>query len=480
MSGVTETPTKVNSGTHVGGTARKAGPVTVNLQTALRQARILFDEGKFDEAAKVAVAILTQRPGTPAAVHIVAAVAEKKGKPQRAIDVLRSSLTGRKTDALAQVSLCRLYRAQGMITEAVGAGDAALAHGALEVLPDLGDALALLGQTDRALEMFERAVALQPDVARIHLSLSHALLMKGDYKAGWTEYEWRYRLKATEKLLPKFKQPSWNGMQLSQSTLLVICEQGYGDCFQFARYLKLAMARVKNLVVGASTELKPLMERIVGPGKVFDRWQDLPPFDFQVTLSSMPFVFGTTLLNIPAKVPYLQPDPAKVEAWKIRLAPFVQGRKTVGLVWHGRPTNAINDIRSVPLGVLTPLLESDEYSVVSLQVGAGSEQLARHPAKSRVFNAAPLIKDFDDTAALMSVLDRIVTIETASAHLAGALGRRALVMLPAVADWRWLEKRNDSPWYPTLELIRPLPGATANATRWDSVVAQVLERLRKN
>ena len=328
--------------------------------------------------------------------------------------------------------------------------------------------------------MFERAVALQPDVARIHLSLSHALLMKGDYKAGWSEYEWRYRLKATEKLLPKFKQPSWNGMQLSQSTLLVICEQGYGDCFQFARYLKLAMARVKNLVVGASTGLKPLMERIVGPGKVFDRWQDLPPFDYQVTLSSMPFVFGTTLMNIPAKVPYLQPDPAKVEAWKIRLAPFVQGRKTVGLVWHGRPTNAINDIRSVPLGVLTPLLEADEYSVVSLQVGAGSEQLARHPAKSRVFNAAPLIKDFDDTAALMSVLDRIVTIETASAHLAGALGRRALVMLPAVADWRWLEKRNDSPWYPTLELIRPLPGATPNATRWDSVVAQVLERLKKN
>jgi tetratricopeptide (TPR) repeat protein len=454
--------------------------VTVNLQTALRQARSLFEEGKLDDAAKIAVAILTKRPGTPAAVHIVAAVAEKKGKPQRAIDVLRSSLTGRETDALAQVSLCRLYRGQAMISESVAAGEAALGHGALEVLPDLGDALALLGENDRALEMFERAIALQPDLARARLSLSHSLLIKGDYKAGFAEYEWRYRLKATEKLLPKFKQPTWNGMQLTRSTLLVICEQGYGDCFQYARYLKLAMARVKDLVVGASSELKPLIERIVGKGKVFDKWQDLPPFEYQITLSSMPHVFGTTLTTIPAKVPYLQPDPAKVEAWKIRLAPFIQGRETVGLVWHGRPTNAINDIRSVPLGVLTPLLEADEYAIVSLQVGAGSEQLQRHPGKSRIFNAAPLIKDFDDTAALMAVLDRVVTIETASAHLAGALGRRALVMLPAVADWRWLEKRSDSPWYPTLELIRPLPGATPNATRWDSVVAQVLERLKKS
>ncbi|MDZ4740386.1 MAG: glycosyltransferase, partial [Alphaproteobacteria bacterium] len=332
---------------------------------------------------------------------------------------------------------------------------------------------------DRALEMFERAVALQPELPRAHLSMAHALLMKGDYHAGWVEYEWRYQLKSTRDLLPKFKQPMWNGMELKASTLLVICEQGYGDCFQYARYLKLAKGRVKNLIVGASTELKPLIERIVGPGRVYDRWEKLPPFHYQITLSSMPFVFGTTVADIPAEVPYLKVDPVKVEAWRVRLAPFAQERKTVGLVWHGRPTNAINAVRSVPLGVLTPILESDDYAVVSLQVGAGSEQLAQHPGKSRVFNAAPLIKDFDDTAALMSLLDRVVTIETASAHLAGALGRRTLVMLPKVADWRWLEGRSDSPWYPTLELIRPQDGGPESATRWDSVVGQVLDRLAK-
>ncbi|MEQ1756007.1 MAG: tetratricopeptide repeat-containing glycosyltransferase family protein [Micropepsaceae bacterium] len=479
MTGVAGTTVKANAGTQAGANTRKGQPVTLNLQTALKQARACFEQGKFDDAAKIAVAILTKRPGTPVAVQIVAAVAEKKGKPDRAIEILRSSLTGRKTDAMAQMSLCRLYRVKGMIPEAVAAGEAALSHGASEILTDLGDALVLQGDNERALGMFERAVSSQPDLARAHLSLAHALLMKGDYRSGWSEYEWRYKLKSTEKLLPKFKHAVWNGMELKASTLLIVCEQGYGDCFQYARYIKLAKERVRHVIVGASTELKPLIERIAGPGTVIDRWENLPPFDYQITLSSLPYVFGSTLADLPSQVPYLFPDLAKVEAWKIRLAPFVRGRKTVGLVWHGRPTNAINAIRSVPLGSLTPLLESDDYAVVSLQVGHGAEQLAQHPLKSRVFNAAPLIKDFDDTAALMSVLDRVVTIETASAHLAGALGRKTLVMLPAVADWRWLEKRNDSPWYPSIELIRPKSDGARHTTKWDSVVSQVINSLKK-
>lgn len=481
MSGVTGTEAREKVGTQNGSQGRRPGqvPVEMNLQAALRQARSLFLEGRLDDAAKVAVAILTKRPGNPLAVQIMAAIAEKKGKPDRAIDILRSSLTGRKTDALALLNLCRLYKAKGLVAEAVAAGESALGHGAVEVLNDLGDALVLAGDNERAIEMFERTIALKPDSARAHLALAHSLLMKGDYRPGWAEYEWRYRLKNTESLLPKLRQAQWNGMELKDSTLMVICEQGYGDCFQYARYLKLAKARVKHLIVGASKELKPLMARIVGAENVYDRWEEMPAFQYQITLSSMPYVFGTTLDTIPSDVPYLTPDAAKVDAWKIRLKPFVQGRKTVGLVWHGRPTNAINAIRSIPLGALTPILQSEDLSVVSLQVGAGSEQLAQHPLKSRVMNAAPMLKDFDETAALMSLLDCVVTIETASAHLAGALGRKTLIMLPKVADWRWLENRSDSPWYPTAELIRPIDASKQHTTRWDSVVAQVVERLKK-
>lgn len=479
MVGVTETTARGNVGTQGAGGTKKMEPSAANLQAALRQASELFEQGKLDEAARIAVAILTKRPGTPAAVQIIAAVAEKKGKPERAIDILRSSLTGRKTDALAQLNLCRLYKAKGMFAEAVEAGEAALSHGAPQVRIDLGDALVMLGENSRALEMFEQAVAQQPQSARAHLALAHALLMKGDYRAGWAEYEWRYRLKNTANLLPNFKQATWNGMELTSSTLLVICEQGFGDCFQYARYLKLAKARVNRIIVGVSKELRPLIARIVGTENVFERWEDMPPFEFQVTLSSMPYVFGTTLDTIPSQVPYLAPDPEKVDAWKIRMKPFVQGRKTVGIVWHGRPTHGNNAVRSVPLGTLTPILQSDDFAVVSLQVGAGSEQLTKHPLKSRVMNAAPMLKDFDETAALMSLLDCVVTIDSSPAHLAGALGRKTLVMLPKVAEWRWLEKRSDSRWYPSVELIRPQDTDASHATKWDSVVSQVLERLKK-
>ena len=198
---------------------------------------------------------------------------------------------------------------------------------------------------------------------------------------------------------------------------------------------------------------------------------------FQITLSSLPFVFGTTLETIPDGAGYLKANPAKIEDWRIRLSPFLQGRKSVGLVWHGRPTHANNANRSVPLGALTPVLNLEDKAIVSLQVGQGIEQLAQHPAKSRVFNASPLIKDFDDTAALMSLLDCVVTIDSGPAHLAGALGRQTLLMLPRVGEWRWLEQRSDSPWYPTMTVIRPRPGDNETETPWDSVVAQVLERL---
>jgi hypothetical protein len=243
-------------------------------------------------------------------------------------------------------------------------------------------------------------------------------------------------------------------MELSSSRLFVLCEQGYGDCFQFARYLPLVASRVKDLIVGVSAELKPVIERVAGPRAFYDRWETLPAFDFQITLSSLPFALGTTLETIPANVPYLHADPAKVVQWRARLAEKADGRATVGLVWHGRPTNVLNGTRCVPLGALTPILEMDNILPVSLQVGAGSEQLAQHPARPRVFDAAPSLNDFGETAALMTALDHVITIETAAAHLAGGLGRPADVMLPRVADWRWLERRSDSPWYPTLRLVR--------------------------
>lgn len=432
-----------------------AGAVRVSLADALVRAKEFFAKGDLPAAEAIAQTIVTQRPGHIEATQILAAAAEKRSDLQRAVDLLKSALTGGSHDATLQMNLCRTYRQMGRLDEAQLAGEAAVALGTVpEALVDLADTYMALGETARALECYERAIAKAPNLARGHLGLSHALMMQGDFRSGLAEYEWRYRLANTQSLLPKFKQPQWNGMKLSNSRLFVLCEQGYGDCFQFARYLPLAAERVRDLIVGVSAELKPVIGRVAGPRAFYDRWETLPAFDFQITLSSLPFALGTTLETIPANVPYLHADPEKVAHWRRELAVKAQGRPTVGLVWHGRPTNVINASRSVPLGALTPILEMAEILPVSLQVGTGSEQLAQHPGRTRVFDAAPILKDFGETAALMTALDHIVTIETAAAHLAGGLGRPGHVMLPHAADWRWLEQRSDSPWYPTLKLVR--------------------------
>ena len=448
--------------------------VQLKLGDALKQAQSLYAKGDLNGAERFAAAIVAKRPGHTFAIQILAGVAENRRQNERAVELLQQSLTGASSDALPLMNLCRLFRIHGRLEASREAGERAVAIGTLpDAYVDLADTCMAMGDCDRALELFERAVAKRPNLARARLGLAHALLLTGDFRAGWPEYEWRYKLPATRDILPKFKQAHWNGMKLKSSRLLIICEQGYGDCFQFARYLPLVGERVKEIFIGVGAELRSVIERVKGRHACYERWEHIPPFEFQITLSSLPLVFGTTLETIPTQVPYLSADPAKAEAWRAKLSTRAEGRKTVGFVWQGRPQHPNDRVRSIALGHLTRLIELDNILPVSLQVGAGREQLAQHPARARVFDAADDLKTFDDTAALISQLDCVVTIDSALAHLTGGLGKCGLVMLPKAAEWRWLEARADSPWYPTLELIRQDSSAT-----WDSVVARVIDRLR--
>ncbi|MCE9521436.1 MAG: tetratricopeptide repeat protein [Alphaproteobacteria bacterium] len=367
-----------------------------------------------------------------------------------------------------------MFRVNGRLEESRAAGERAAMLGTLpEALVDLADTYVAMGESDLALEFFERAIAKRPNLARAHMGLAQALLMKGEFGPAWAEYEWRYRLAGTENILPKFKQPQWNGMKLKSSRLLIVCEQGYGDCFQFARYLPLVGERVKDVYIGVGVELRDVIQRVKGSHVCYERWEHIPPFDFQITLSSLPLVFGTTLETIPSDGPYLTADAAKAATWRAKLSTLAAGRKTVGFVWQGRPTHPNDRVRSIALGHLTRLLELEGILPVSLQAGAGREQLLQHPARSRVFDAADELATFDDTAALISQLDCVVTIDSAMAHLTGGLGKRGIVMLPKAGEWRWFEKRNDSPWYPSLELVRQDASAT-----WDNVVTRVIDRVR--
>jgi ADP-heptose:LPS heptosyltransferase len=181
---------------------------------------------------------------------------------------------------------------------------------------------------------------------------------------------------------------------------------------------------------------------------------------------------GTTLETIPAQVPYLAADPAKTSAWRARLDNAAQGRKKIGFVWQGRPQHPNDRVRSVGLQALSPLLALPNVLPVSLQFGEGREQLAQHRLGARVVDAGAEIKDFGDSAAVISALDCVVTIDSAIAHLTGALGKPGYVMLSYAGEWRWLETRTDSPWYPTLELVRQ-----DEIGRWDTLVARIAQRL---
>lgn len=453
-----------------------APPAGVHMKLAdvLKQAQALYAKRQFDQAERLANAIVAKRPNHPEATQILAGVAESRGEGGRAIEILQNSLTGGSTDALALTNLCRLLRTNGRLEESRLAGERAVALGTLlAALVDLADTYAALGEEERAFEMYTTAVAKQPQLARARMGLAQALLRRGEYRAGWTEYEWRYQLPATRNLLPRFKQPQWNGMPLKSSRLLIIAEQGYGDCFQFARYLALVNERVKDVIVGCGAEIRPLIENLPGMIACYDRWENLPAFDFQITMSSLPLVFGTLIETIPAKVPYLSADEAKRASWRARLSEKAQGRKTVGLAWQGRPTHPNDKVRSLALGHMTRILELDDILPVSLQAGQGREQLAQHPAGMRVLDAAGDFKDFGDTAACIEALDCVVSIDSAIAHLTGALAKPGFVMLPKTAEWRWMGDRSDSPWYPTLELIRQETNGA-----WDGVVTRVIERLR--
>lgn len=451
-----------------------AGEIQVKVSEAVKQVQALYSKGHLEAAEKLAFAVLQKKPKQPQTIQVLAAITERRGDSARAIQILQESLTGANTDALALMNLCRALRMQGRLEESRRAGERAVAIGSVpDAVSDLADTYVALGENDLALATFERAVALRPHLPRARLGLAHALLLKGDFHAGWAEYEWRYKLASTQNILPKFKQPQWNGMKLTASRLLIVCEQGFGDCVHFARYLPMVSERVKDVIIGCGIELKALIERAGGSHTVYDRWEQLPEFQYQIVISSLPFVFGTTLETIPASVPYLSAEPQKAEAWRARLDAAAKGRRKVGIVWQGRPTHPNDRWRSVGLGPLTRMLELENVMPVSLQVGHGREQLAQHPLRSRVFDASEDLKTFDDTAALIANLDCVVSIDSAIAHLAGALAKPAMVMLPYAAEWRWLEKRGDTPWYPTLELVRQ------DATRsWDSVVTRVCERLR--
>ena len=327
-----------------------------------------------------------------------------------------------------------------------------------EAHASLGHLLTAQGRLAEALAAIGRAIALQPNMAAAHWNRGVALLLSGDMAAGWEEYEWRKRrFPGSFTILPA---PQWDGSPLAGRRILVLAEQGLGDTIQFARFLPLLAGHGARVAVECAGCLAPLLESI--PGVSVHALGSRPAHDVWIDQMSLPRVFGTMPETVPAARGYLRADPAR---WAALLAP---GRR-VGLAWAGNPLHSNDRRRSMPAALLAPVLATPGCAFVSLQVGARAGELAG------LFDPTDRLRDWADTAALVASLDLVITVDTAVAHLAGALGIPTWLMLPHAPDWRWMLGRDDTPWYSATRLFRQdRPGD------WHGVVQHVAQELARS
>jgi len=350
---------------------------------------------------------------------------------------------------------------------------------ALQLKPDyaaahtnLANALLALGKREEMEGHYRHSLHLDPNSPGTQYNLALACLREGNFREGWQRHEWRWKFRELSLRPRAFKQPQWNGQQLNGETVLLHAEQGVGDTIQFIRYLPLVAARGARIVLEVQPQLLTLLQTATCAARVCARGDALPDFAYHLPLMSLPLVFDTSMDTIPSTSPYLAVDKTSFEM--ARQAHPRRGQNLrVGLVWAGNPRFRGDQLRSTSLETLLPLSEAQGVDFFSLQFGTPVEQIAPLRAQFPLIDACSKSKDFAETAALVSTLDLVISVDTAIAHLAGAMHLPVWVLLPYLADWRWLERRDDSPWYPTARLFRqPSPGD------WHGVAMRVRDALR--
>jgi Tfp pilus assembly protein PilF len=329
-----------------------------------------------------------------------------------------------------------------------------------------GRSLKEMRRLDEAIASFRRAIAIDPNYTAAHWDEALLLLLRGDFAAGWPAYEWRFKDKEVGLPPRDFAQPQWRGdAPLHGRTILLHAEQGFGDTIQFVRYAPMVAARGAKVVLEVQRPLHALLDGMAGVSTTVCRGDALPEFDLHCPLPSLPLAFATTLDSMPAQVPYLSAPAERIAAWQARLP---SGAPRVGLAWSGNPRHKNDRDRSVAFASLAPLIAGSGMNFVSLQKDPRETDTHALRQCANVVHVAAELHDFADTAAVISLLDLVITVDTSVAHLAGALGKPVWILLPTTVDWRWLLDREDSPWYPTARLFRQI-----RIGDWGAVIARV-------
>lgn len=432
----------------------------------------LYLAGKSEDAAGCLRQALSIQADHPGAHNALGVVLKAQGELGGAVSEFERALAAAPQLLEARNNLGNALRALGRVEDAIRHYRIALEQNPQNAgtWSNLGSALQRQGDVDAALAAFERALAIAPDFPEAHWNRALACLLTGDYAQGWQEYEWGFR--AGARPLPARDIAPWQGEPLPGQSLLVSAEQGFGDTIQFARFLERARERVGALVLECQPELVPLLSGCPGVDQVIPNGRpdaELPPVRARVALMSLPRLFGVTLADLPGRNPYLWPDSARMS----RLQALIDtGEFKVGLAWAGSAAHQDDRNRSLDRHLLAPLGAVPGVRFYSLQVGYDPADPGVQTLPLTAL--APLLGDFADTAAAIARLDLVICVDTAVAHLAGALGKPVWILLPHAPDWRWGRAGNTTPWYPSARLFRQAaPG------QWGPLMQQVAAALQE-
>ena len=482
------------------------------LQDKFNQGTALHQQGRLAEAERIYREVLQQQPNHFEALHLLGVIALQTRHPEPAVELIGKAIAlnpeiaeayfnrglalqklGRPEAALLSFDraialkpdFAKAYSNRGNALRDLQRYTAALASydRAIALRPDHAEAYSnrgmVLGNLKRytdALASYDKAIALKPDLAWAHWNRSLCLLLLGRFEEGWRLHEWRKKC-VGRNATRTFPQPLWLGKQdIAGKTLFLWWQQGFGDTIQFCRYATLAEARGAKVVMAVQQPLLELLKEVSPTIQIINQDEVPTDFDYHCPLLSLPLAFGTTLETIPANIPYLEANAEKSLFWQEKLGE--KNKLRVGLVWSGgfRPDQpevwAVNRRRNIPLAKLAALKNPD-IDFYSLQKGQPAElelaELIRNNWDGpKIIDLTSLLNDFSDTAALIENLDLVISVDTSTAHLAGALRKPVWILNRFDTCWRWLLDRTDSPWYPTAKLYRQ-----EKAGDWDAVIQRV-------
>lgn len=437
-----------------------------NLGNALRE------QGRLQEASSCLRRALDLKPDFAEARLNLGAVLEDQNRLADASECLHQLLRFKPDYAQALSNLGSVLKKLGRLEESLDC-----LQRALRLKPDLAEAhnnlgavLEQMGRWEETVACYQEALRWQPDFVEAHMNLSMAWLLLGDFDRGWREYEWRWKKKGTR---PRpCGCPLWDGSALQGRTILLQAEQGLGDTVQFIRYAAVVKQRGGTVLFECQPRLAPLLKTVPGVDRLICSGDPLPECDVYAPLLSLPLIYRTSLDSIPCQVPYLEVEPSLADAWRRRIGDC-GGRRKVGLAWAGNPDHKNERIRSMTLAQFAPLAEVPNLALFALQRGPQAKELLAAPSGLNITNLEEEAGQITDTAAALMCLDLLIAVDTMVAHLAGALGRPVWLLLPFAPDYRWMLRRQDSPWYPTMRLFRQPAHRD-----WPAVMTRVAEELR--